>query len=75
MIDMETFNALHGEEDEARNQADTLPWRGDLGQEQLQAEDPPHGNFILLLPPTIKAFRFHDKKWSTYPMTGFPLQF
>lgn len=69
---METFKALHGEEDEAQNQADTLSWRGDLSPEELQAEDPPPGNFVLLLPPTIKAFRFHDKKWSMYPMISFP---
>ncbi|KAF3766215.1 hypothetical protein M406DRAFT_356236 [Cryphonectria parasitica EP155] len=65
MIDMETYNALHGEEDEVRNQADTLPWRGNLTPEEMQSEGPPPGNFTLLLPPTIKAFRFHDKKWKT----------
>lgn len=64
MIDMETYNALHGEEDEARNQADTMHWRGDLRPEEMRADDPPTDDFILLLPATVKAFRFHDKKWS-----------
>ncbi|ROV96210.1 hypothetical protein VSDG_04992 [Cytospora chrysosperma] len=65
MIDMETYNALHGEENEARNQADTMHWRGDLRPEEMQADEPPTDDFTLLLPATIKAFRFHDKKWKT----------
>lgn len=28
-------------------------------------DDPPDETFILLLPPEIKGFGLHDKRWST----------
>lgn len=67
MIDMETYNLMHAEEGEAENQAEDEPQCGDLRPEEMSADDPPPGAFVLLLPATIKAFRFHDKKWSTLP--------
>lgn len=65
MIDMQTYNLIHPDNDEESHQADILPWTGDLTPEQMHRADPPPGNFLLLLPPTIKAFRFHDRRWST----------
>lgn len=63
MIDMATYNELHGEDDQAKKDSR----RDDLGVEAMRKDDPPAGPFILMLPPTIPAFRFHDKKWRKFP--------
>lgn len=66
MIDMDTYHLLHSGDTEAENQADVPPSSGDLEPDEMDADEPPPGPFVLLLPATIKAFRFHDKKWSTF---------
>lgn len=62
MIDLRAYNELHGEPDDVSEDGDEEPHT--VLREQ---DDPPPGPFLLLLPPTIKAFRFHDKKWSKHP--------
>jgi hypothetical protein len=57
MVDTETYKLMHSNEDEQAS-------RSSLSEEALQAPDPPEGSFALMLPPTIKGFGFHNKKWS-----------
>jgi hypothetical protein len=61
MVDMNTYREI--------NDVSALPpQRDDLGQDVMDQEEPPKGPFLLLLPPTILGFGFHDRKWSTtYP--------
>lgn len=71
MIDMSTYTDLHG--DVARpareNQSETEKGSVEegtryLGEDEMERSTPPSGPFVLMLPPTIIGFRFHDKKWS-----------
>jgi hypothetical protein len=57
MVDTETYKLMHSNEEEQ-----TL--HSDLSEATLQASDPPEGSFALMLPPTIRGFDFHNKKWS-----------
>lgn len=66
MIDMATYNAIHGKDKATETQASKNFRRDDLGTEIMSKSDPPAGPFVLLLPPTIPAFRFHDKKWRMF---------
>ncbi|KAH0425979.1 hypothetical protein CcaCcLH18_10626 [Colletotrichum camelliae] len=62
MIDMDTFNTLHGN-DEVSNETkeDTETLSDDL----LCQDMPPDQRFLLLLPRTILGFAMQDKKWKT----------
>jgi hypothetical protein len=58
MIDLSTYRKMHpGSEEGTRN---TRVYQE--GVEDL--EEPPENPFLILLPATIRGFRFHDKKWS-----------
>jgi len=37
-----------------------------LGAEFLDSDGPPSDPFVLLLPPRVKGFGFHDKKWREF---------
>ncbi|KAJ0109953.1 P-loop containing nucleoside triphosphate hydrolase protein [Diaporthe amygdali] len=72
MIDMATYNELHGKDQEKDEEEELTPpkppRRDDLGPDAMESDEAPSGSFVLLLPPTIPAFRFHDKKWQTLPV-------
>jgi hypothetical protein len=56
MIDMEAYKLMRGRDDNPANQSE-------LGNNELENEEPPSGAFILMLSATIKGYGFHDKKW------------
>ena len=58
MVDLATFYKMH---------PDKLPHsrlRDDLGVEASAREQPPGGNFLLLLPSKVQGFNMQEKKWS-----------
>jgi hypothetical protein len=56
MVDMVTYRELHPEDH-------TPEQREYLEQENMEAEDPPDEDFLLLLPATVHGFGLQDKKW------------
>lgn len=56
MVDMVTYRELHPEDDPYEE-------REYLDDDAMEAEEPPSGNFVYLLPPTVQGFGFQDKKW------------
>ena len=61
MVDMETYKAMHDDEEE-----EVSPDRVELEDDRMNAEEPPAGPFTLLLPARIRGYGFHNKKWSKY---------
>ncbi|KAF2738895.1 P-loop containing nucleoside triphosphate hydrolase protein [Polyplosphaeria fusca] len=59
MVDLATYHQLHPEAAEPQQNDETLLENGD---------SPPEGDFLLLLPPSIKGYGFHDKKWTRLPV-------
>lgn len=58
MVDISMYHQLHSSDDQhPRDQRD------DLRPGEIDDDAPPGGYFILLLPPDILGFGFHDKKW------------
>jgi len=55
MIDMHTYRQMHPDSIEEHEEKETLP---------ADIDSPPNEDFLLLLPPTIRGYGFHDKKWS-----------
>jgi hypothetical protein len=60
MIDLRMYKKMHPESADATEQARTYEQSID------GMEDPPEDPFLLLLPATIRGYRFHDKKWSAF---------
>jgi hypothetical protein len=58
MVDTETYKLMHSSDDEQISHSE-------ISEETLKAANPPEGSFALMLPPTIRGFGFHNKKWST----------
>lgn len=56
MIDMVTYRELHPEED-------ALETREYISDEQMESDEPPAGDTLLVLPVTVHGFGFQDKKW------------
>ena len=56
MIDPKTYVRLHGRYDRDED-------KGDLLESAFESDTPPEDPFVLLLPPTMKGFKMHDKKW------------
>ena len=61
MIDVKTYNELH---EESQGQAAII--HDDLGEDAMQADEPPSDSFLLSLPSKIRGFGLHDKKWSRF---------
>ena len=53
---MVTYRELHPEED-------ALETREYISDEQMESDEPPAGDFLLVLPVTVHGFGFQDKKW------------
>ncbi|KAF9883981.1 hypothetical protein FE257_002422 [Aspergillus nanangensis] len=58
MIDMFTYREIN-------DVSESPPQRDDLGQDAMNSDQPPEDPFLLLLPPSILGFGFHDRKWRT----------
>ena len=60
MIDYDTYRELHPTaptfEDESRD---------DMGEEQMDSDEPPGRGLEYLFPTHIYGFAMQDKKWST----------
>jgi hypothetical protein len=41
-----------------------------LGPEVMANDNPPEGDFIMLLPSAIPGYHMKDKKWSKFYETG-----
>lgn len=59
MVDMSAYRTLHADKIPAPD-----PDRENLNSFAMAHEEPPDDPFVLLLPPSVKGFGFHDKKWS-----------
>lgn len=59
MIDMNTYNDLHEENAELKNDGES-----ELDEDQMNADAPPSEEFTLQLPDRVRGFGLHDKKWS-----------
>ena len=59
MIDAEAFKLMHGRDDDPITQSE-------LSSDEYKSDKPPSNAFTLLLPPTIKGYGFHNKKWSMF---------
>jgi hypothetical protein len=57
MVDMATYRELHDDKDSTDD-------REYLSEELMEGENPPGGDFLLLLPASVHGFGFQDKKWS-----------
>ena len=66
MVDLGTYQKMHQQnihKKERRESANDLPEKLDLSREEMEAEDPPEGSFLLLLPRTVRGFNMQVKKW------------
>jgi len=59
MVDAEAFKLMHGRDDDPITQSE-------LSIDELKSDKPPSDAFTLMLPPTIKGYGFHNKKWSMF---------
>lgn len=69
MIDISAFQKMHPESRKiigGRSPDNVLP------PEEANAEDPPSGDFLLLLPSNIYGFQMQEKKWS---MSHLPIMY
>jgi hypothetical protein len=57
MVDMATYKLMHSNEDDFTS-------RGELDESAMNSEELPKELFLAILPPTIRGFGFHNKKWS-----------
>jgi hypothetical protein len=63
MVDLSTYQKMHQQEhfkDMNRHEVDDEK----LSEEEMEAEEAPKGNFLLLLPRTVRGFNMQAKKWS-----------
>ncbi|CAG8962268.1 hypothetical protein HYFRA_00005323 [Hymenoscyphus fraxineus] len=62
MVDLRTYQKMHQKGQPIRQK---FEYANDqkLSQEKMDAEDPPEGNFIFLLPRTVLGFNTQAKQW------------
>ncbi|KAI9869908.1 MAG: hypothetical protein M1830_004937 [Pleopsidium flavum] len=58
MIDTTTYRKMHPDAAKSNPQL-----RDDLGPKALERDEPPDGDFVMLLPPNIFGFNMQEKKW------------
>jgi hypothetical protein len=64
MVDMNTYKLMHEEKDDDEEEAKAPAPREELSDAEMYADAPPAEPFALLLPPSIRGYGFHNKKWS-----------
>ena len=60
MIDITTYRKMHPDA-----KAFSHRLRDDLGPEKMAQDEPPGGDFLLLLPANVYGFNMQEKKWGT----------
>jgi hypothetical protein len=65
MVDLRTYQKMHHSSQHLRHTDEFLNDQK-LSQEDMDAEDPPEGNFILLLPQTVSGFNTQTKQWGEF---------
>ncbi|KAI1451691.1 hypothetical protein F4805DRAFT_473407 [Annulohypoxylon moriforme] len=60
MIDLKTYRSLYDKNRILEHKGMILK---ELDEETMSKDEPPDGDFKLLLPPTIKGFNLRKKKW------------
>jgi hypothetical protein len=60
MIDISAFQKMHPE---SRKIHTGYHPNSTLSQEETDADEPPEGDFLLLLPRQIYGFHMQEKKW------------
>jgi hypothetical protein len=64
MIDMKTFRELHpGDEKKKKTVDEHLPSSETLDEDAMAQDNPPHPNFVYLLPQKIIGYNMRRKKW------------
>jgi len=64
MIDVRTYQELHGKHNTAASEMDSTKEYMEPGA--IESMYGSHEDFILLLPPTIEGFSFDDNRWSMF---------
>ena len=67
MVDVSAYWTLHSEAISPIGPAiiNTLPGAIKLPAKAMESDVPPEGDFVNLLPPTIRGYNMVEKKWST----------
>jgi hypothetical protein len=55
MVDIGTYRQMHPDAISVHEESDVI---------RVDGITPPEGSFLFILPPTIRGYGFHDKKWS-----------
>jgi hypothetical protein len=58
MVDLVTYQKMHKQVPEPKKGSEKTP-----SQKEMDAEEPPEGNFLLLLPRTVLGFNMQAKQW------------
>ncbi|KAI9860340.1 MAG: hypothetical protein M1813_006229 [Trichoglossum hirsutum] len=58
MVDIETYKKLH-----PHSNVSITRLRADLDAKEMASDEPPHGNLLLLFPPTIPGYNMLKKMW------------
>ncbi|CAG8984024.1 hypothetical protein HYALB_00002964 [Hymenoscyphus albidus] len=61
MVDLRTYQKMH--QGQPIRQSFEYARDEKVSQEEMDAEDPPEGNFIFLLPQTVSGFNMQAKQW------------
>ena len=64
MIDIDTYKTLHAESTLSRRGL-----HGDLDKETMAKDEPPDGDVMLVVPPTITGYHLRQKKWGEPHLT------
>jgi len=64
MVDVSTYRTVHSDSIEIALDS-MVPKRAPikLSAKAMESDDPPEGEFIYLLPPSIYGFNMVEKKW------------
>ena len=62
MVDLGTYQKMHQQMQPIKDH-NGLHEQEQLSQKDMDAENPPEGNFVLLLPQTVRGFNMQAKQW------------
>jgi hypothetical protein len=61
MVDLRTYQKMHQQQHLRLSAPQDIDHT--LDQEEMDADEPPEGNFIFLLPRTVSGFNMQAKQW------------
>ena len=64
MIDLTTYYKMYPDK------KPKLPLRDELGPDAMDSEEPPDGDFVLLLPTNVRGFNLTEKNWKELDVNG-----